>query len=86
MDFKWIMETTNGLIFNFHTTTHDDGPSPLDTIDDYNQGDSWRIYGGSNKALFSAFDIDKNDNLFILVPKKDVLKIWTVPANIKRFS
>jgi hypothetical protein len=86
MNFKWMMETTNGLIFHFHTTTHDDGPSPLDSIDDLNQGDFWSIDAGSNTALFSAFEKNPLKSSFVLIPKKNLVKIWTVAAKIKSIN
>lgn len=55
--------------------------NPLETIPEFSRGKYWSIDNSSSEDLIDIYREDPEDDSFVLMPKKDVIRLWFVSYN-----
>lgn len=70
----WFLKLKSGLIHSFYCGI---SVNPLELIPDFNQGECWCIDAHDDEVLFDKYQRDPTDDSFVLIPKSDVLEVFS---------
>ena len=70
---KWYMETKKfpRLLF-YHSLKNS---NPLETVEDFDRGGNYSV--DCLAQVKTAYPIDPEDNCFVLIPKTEVVRVWS---------
>lgn len=72
--YKWFIKTKDfdKIPFFYSNTTN----NPMNEIEGFDRGNHWCIDFGNNIEVAEFYEIDPEDDSFILIPKDEVIDIW----------
>ena len=85
--YKWFIKTKDfdKIPFFYSNTTN----NPMNEIEGFDRGSHWCIDFGSNIEVAEFYQIDPDDDSFVLIPKDEVIDIWceetSNPKSIRKY-
>jgi hypothetical protein len=74
--YTWYIKTNDIKKFPFYL--YHKNSNPLYDISDFDKGDNWSIDGGGdNTILKNYYPEDPEDDSFYLIPKDEILDVWS---------
>jgi len=90
-DFRSVYEIPNTIIWYMKTKDFDEFPfcygekgdgNPLENISDFDNGNFWIV--DCKNTIGDFYPTFPEDDSFALIPKNDVIKVWSEDVNLRR--
>ncbi len=81
-NFECFLETKEGIVHAFYNTK-DEKKDVLNSIAEFDAGDFWSVDACNKQILFDTYKTDPEENSFVLIPKKSIIKQWKEKKEIK---
>lgn len=83
---NWYVKIKGGSTHRFYSTSEGETENPLEIHDYFSYGDYYILDIDQEECRATKYDEFPEDDSFILVPKADILSVWTEIGSISIYG